>query len=46
MHFLLLLAVLYLFGTLVFLMWEANPLITSIVVGLAAVLAILEDFGK
>lgn len=46
MHFLLLLAVLYLFGTLVFLMWEANPLITFIVVTIAAGLAILEDFGQ
>jgi len=46
MHLLLLCVVAYLFGSLVFLMWEANPIITLFVVTIATGLAILEDFEQ
>lgn len=46
MHFLLLCVVAYLFGALVFLMWEANPIITGVIVVVAAGLAILEDIEQ
>jgi hypothetical protein len=45
-HFLLLLAVLYLFGAWILVLWQLNPIITIIAVTIAVGLAILEDFGQ
>lgn len=46
MHTLLGLLVMYLFGAWIFMLWEADPVITTLAVGFSIVMAIIEDMGK
>lgn len=46
MHFLTYCLVLYLFGAFIFMLWELEPIITSLAIVMAVGLTILEDFKK
>lgn len=46
MHLFIFLLVLYLFGGWVYLLWELDPVITSIAGIIAIVFTIMEDLGK
>ena len=46
MHVLILLGILYLFGATLLLMWEADPIITGLIVIISIGYTILEDLGK
>lgn len=46
MHVFMFLLVLYLFGAWIFMLWELDPVITSIAGIIALALTIMEDLGK